>query len=76
MGRDAEQVEDLLLERVDLGFETLDEVSVLVEFVVGEVGEDLEDALGLAFRTSRTQYRPPPWRFSAWCVGAGPVAVR
>ena len=30
----------------------------------------------LAFRTSRTQYRPPPWRFSAWCVGAGPVAVR
>lgn len=31
---------------------------------------------GLAFRTSRTQYRPPPWRFSAWCVGAGPVAVR
>jgi len=46
VGRDAEQVEDLPLERVDLGFETLDEVSVLVEFVVGEVGEDLEDALG------------------------------
>ena len=41
MGRDAEQVEDLLLEWVDLGFEVLDEVSVLVELVVGQVGEDL-----------------------------------
>ena len=29
MGGDAEQVEDLLLERVDLGFEGLDELAVV-----------------------------------------------
>jgi len=29
------------VEWVDLGFEVLDEVSVLVELVVGQVGEDL-----------------------------------
>jgi len=34
------------VEWVDLGFEVLDEVSVLVELVVGQVGEDLQDALG------------------------------
>jgi len=51
-------------------------------YTVGEQTQarDLLAAFGpgmmLAFRTSRTQYRPPPWRFSAWCVGAGPVAVR
>ncbi len=41
-----------------------------------ELYNQVYEAVKLAFRTSRTQYRPPPWRFSAWCVGAGPVAVR
>ena len=46
------------------------------EFLAALTAMTRTGALVLAFRTSRTQYRPPPWRFSAWCVGAGPVAVR
>jgi tRNA-binding EMAP/Myf-like protein len=38
---DVEQVEDLSLENVELGLEGLDVVAVVVEFVAGEVGEDL-----------------------------------
>jgi hypothetical protein len=47
VGGDAEQLEELPLERVDLGFEGLNEVSVPVEFVAGEVSEDLDEALSV-----------------------------
>jgi hypothetical protein len=43
---DAEQVEDLSLKNTDVWLEGLDLAAVVLELVTGEVGEDLQDALG------------------------------
>src|SRR5665647_1975149 len=43
---DVEQVEDLSLQGNDVWLEGLDVAAVVLEFVTGEVGEDLQDAFG------------------------------